>query len=97
MRFAFSERKSHQGCGAVSFEHLTLYTAGKSDTVRHHMIYGSVWVLPIMGYSVCGFGYGMGKLTCRLPILNPMGRLWSQLSQLHICIARLSQNEMPVQ
>jgi len=26
-----------------------------------HMIYGLVWVLPIMGYSVYGFGYGVGK------------------------------------
>jgi len=45
-----------------------------SDTmgfILYHVIYGSVWVLPMVGYGVHGMGAVWENLTHGLPVLNP--------------------------
>ena len=48
---------------------------------RHHVNYGMVCTHTCYGYSVCGYGYGVGNpnpwYTCEKPYWQPVGRLYN--------------------
>ena len=41
------------------------------EPIWNRVIYGSVWVLPTTGYSVHGFGYGVGKSDLQVTCIKP--------------------------
>ena len=67
---------------------------GISDTVGfvlYCVIYSLVWVLPVVGYSVHRYGYGVGNSNPQVTCLNPWAWRLIHYSSPHLIIPFVQQ------